>query len=214
MIFIPSCTPNTFRTFGGDATYVAVRLAPALLFAAAHKISWTGALPAQATLPFMNDAILAILREMAALSETPSPDIGDAINARAQALAPLLLKQFSEDAAASHPAGGLPPNKLLCVQDLIRAKIGAPISLEDMAATAGVSVERFRHAFKVSTGVSPYRYLTCERIKRAQDLLLHSDDSLAKVALACGFGSQAHFTSVFREAVGMTPGAYRRAGKS
>jgi AraC family transcriptional regulator len=46
-------------------------------------------------------------------------------------------------------------------------------------------------------------------VKRAQQLLADRKTALAEIALHLGFSNQSHFTNVFREAVGITPKAYR-----
>jgi AraC-like DNA-binding protein len=48
------------------------------------------------------------------------------------------------------------------------------------------------------------------RVQRGCALLCESDLSLAEVADAAGFFDQSHFTRVFRQYTGTTPGAYRR----
>jgi AraC family transcriptional regulator len=57
--------------------------------------------------------------------------------------------------------------------------------------------------------MSPWQYVQARRVKRAQQLLADRKTSLAEIALSLGFSSQSHFTNVFREAVGVTPKAYR-----
>ena len=62
-------------------------------------------------------------------------------------------------------------------------------------------------------GLPPHRYLLKQRIKTARALLLDSKQSLLDIALACGFADQSHFTRVFTAAIGVSPGALRRASK-
>ncbi|MGH2398120.1 MAG: helix-turn-helix domain-containing protein [bacterium] len=44
----------------------------------------------------------------------------------------------------------------------------------------------------------------------AQELLREGKLSQAEIALATGFAEQSHFSRVFRETVGVPPGAWRR----
>jgi len=61
--------------------------------------------------------------------------------------------------------------------------------------------ELFGHSFST--------LLLRARVHTTQGLLRLSDLPLREVARQSGFGSRAHFFSVFREQAGMTPGAYR-----
>jgi AraC-like DNA-binding protein len=63
-------------------------------------------------------------------------------------------------------------------------------------------------------GTSPYRYLLMRRLDLARELI-HQGRALVEVAYDAGFADQAHFTRVFRSAVGLTPARYRalRAGQ-
>ena len=63
-------------------------------------------------------------------------------------------------------------------------------------------------------GVAPHYFMTRRRIERAKELLLHSDQPLAEIALAVGFSSQAHFTDQFRKMTGSTPLRFRTATDS
>ncbi|MNW16127.1 Transcriptional activator NphR [compost metagenome] len=58
--------------------------------------------------------------------------------------------------------------------------------------------------------MTPHRWLTAHRIERACALLAQADLSIAAVALACGFSDQSHLTRVFAQALGTTPGMWRR----
>lgn len=104
----------------------------------------------------------------------------------------------------------LAPHVVARVRDFIRSTLGQRITLEDLAAIAGYSRFHFVRAFKYSTGVPPYGYVLRERIAVARDLLDHSTLPIAEIAQRCGFSTHTHFSTRFREIVGLTPADYRR----
>jgi AraC family transcriptional regulator len=64
----------------------------------------------------------------------------------------------------------------------------------------------FRRVYRQTIG----EYQRALRVRRAANLLRRADIQLAEVAVSLGFADQAHFTRIFRDVVGMTPGAFRR----
>ena len=64
--------------------------------------------------------------------------------------------------------------------------------------------------FKATLRVSPYQYVLNRRVERAKILLGENKQSLADIALQCGFSHQEHMTRMFRRFTGVTPGLYRR----
>jgi AraC-like DNA-binding protein len=66
------------------------------------------------------------------------------------------------------------------------------------------------HVTGVAQGEAPVHFVLSRRIERASALLDQVDLSLAAVAAAAGFASRSRFTTVFRKATGVTPGAWRR----
>jgi AraC family transcriptional regulator len=70
-----------------------------------------------------------------------------------------------------------------------------------------------RRLFRTIEGCSVGTYALRRRAFRAFDELLNTSDSLAEVALRCGFYDQAHFTKVFATLFGVTPGRLRSRGK-
>jgi AraC family transcriptional regulator len=96
------------------------------------------------------------------------------------------------------------------VKELIDAQISNEITISDLAAVAGLSQFHFIRAFKDSVGLSPYQYVLSERVRRARDLLLNFDLSIAEVALVVGFSDASQLSRVFRKFVGITPTAFRR----
>jgi AraC family transcriptional regulator len=104
----------------------------------------------------------------------------------------------------------LPPRTLRRVIDQIEGFIGdAGLSVETLASTAHLSPYHFSRAFKAATGEPPHRFILRRRVGRAKLHLAEADATLADIAYACGFASQAHFCGVFRRLTGMTPKQYR-----
>lgn len=93
------------------------------------------------------------------------------------------------------------------IDDVLRtidASFAQPLSLDMLAAVAGLSVSRFTARFRNEVGLSPHRYLCLVRVRRAQDLLC---DGLAPslVATEVGFFDQSHLCRHFRRVLGVTP---------
>ncbi len=81
------------------------------------------------------------------------------------------------------------------------------ICLDTLCRVAGLSRTQLSRRFRAETGMPPYRWVKRARVNRAQELL-RQGTPLAEAASAAGFADQAHFTRSFRDATGMTPGAW------
>jgi AraC family transcriptional regulator len=55
-----------------------------------------------------------------------------------------------------------------------------------------------------------HQHVLCRRVASAAALLGNTDQSIAQIALATGFSSQAHLTTAFQRLNRTTPAAYRR----
>jgi transcriptional regulator GlxA family with amidase domain len=108
------------------------------------------------------------------------------------------------------PRGGLAAWQLRRVKDYIVANLGARIVTRELAARANLSIGHFFRAFRISVGVPPQFYVMCERIRRAEELMLTTSESLAQIALEIGLSDQAHFSRAFRRLVGVSPSCWRR----
>jgi AraC-like DNA-binding protein len=100
--------------------------------------------------------------------------------------------------------------RLSRVQAYIDENVCEPITLEDLAATAGLSRRYFSRQLQAATGLSPHEYVLRRRIGRAQQRLAATADPLVDIGLSVGFQTQAHFTTVFKKFVGYTPLQWRR----
>jgi AraC family transcriptional regulator len=106
--------------------------------------------------------------------------------------------------------GGLAAWQLQRARDFINVNLEHDPSIAEIAHECGLSSGYFARAFKLSTGVSPYRWLTNMRVERAKELLKNPRCELADIAQLCGFVDQSHFTRVFSRSEGYSPGRWRR----
>jgi AraC-like DNA-binding protein len=108
-------------------------------------------------------------------------------------------------------SGGLAPWQLRRARELLRDSMTSGVILQDVADACRLSQSAFVKGFKKSTGVPPYQWLLSQRIEWAIELMQSTSLSLVDVALTCGFSDQSHFTRMFAQKMGVSPGAYRRA---
>jgi AraC family transcriptional regulator len=85
------------------------------------------------------------------------------------------------------------------------------VSVAEMAQASGYSANHFARLFKRSFGMSPYQYFIERRIQCARGLLLDPARSIAEIATASGFATQAHLHGAFKRKLGVTPGEFRRS---
>ena len=95
-------------------------------------------------------------------------------------------------------------------KNILLENLKGDISILDVAEACNLSRGYFIHAFRETTGMTPYKWLQSERISRACELLRTTELPLLDVATACGFADQSHFTRAFTTAVGVSPGTWRR----
>jgi AraC family transcriptional activator FtrA len=84
------------------------------------------------------------------------------------------------------------------------------LTLEELARAACMSTRHFSRRFREVTGTSPARWVTNQKLARAQALLEETDDPIEYVAAAAGFGSPVTFRQRFGQGLNMSPAAYRR----
>ena len=87
------------------------------------------------------------------------------------------------------------------------------VDMEQLAASLGVSYERFRHLFKQQTGLAPYQYHLQLRINRAKELLRETALPLTEITASLGFADLSHFSNIFKRKVGLWPSQWREAGR-
>jgi AraC-like DNA-binding protein len=83
-----------------------------------------------------------------------------------------------------------------------------------LASRAAMSRSAFAARFTQLVGEPPLHYVTRWRIHKAARLLCEDNHSVARVADASGYRSEAAFSKVFKQWTGQSPTAFRRADKA
>jgi AraC family transcriptional regulator len=107
--------------------------------------------------------------------------------------------------------GGLAPWQERRAREVLLANIKRGVPLKEVARECGLSVGYFSHAFRRTLGAAPHKWLIEQRVELSKEKLRDDGLSLSDVAAECGFSDQSHLTRIFRQAVGVSPGAWRRA---
>ncbi len=85
-----------------------------------------------------------------------------------------------------------------------------PITVEDVAAYAGISRSHLFRSFQMCGQHSPKEYLTEFRIKKARHLLRETSLSISAIAYSVGFENNLYFSKVFKGRMCMSPSEYRK----
>lgn len=118
----------------------------------------------------------------------------------------MLLTSHAEQRVPAMPSPGKQP--LLRARDFLFDRFAHSVSLEEIAAIAGLSRFHFLKAFTALFGLTPHAYQICLRIKRSLPLL-RKRMSLAQIAEMMGFYDQSHFIRHFKRTTCVTPGQYQ-----
>jgi AraC-like DNA-binding protein len=97
-----------------------------------------------------------------------------------------------------------PDPRIRIALEALHADPAARLSLDELAAAAGLSASRFRRLFRAATGVTLRRYRLWIAMGAATRAIA-AGESLTTAALDAGFSSSAHFSAAFREMFGLEP---------
>ena len=131
--------------------------------------------------------------------------------------ASLLLEALSVElliaAARSTPmrSDRTTPQWLERARELIHARFAERLTLDEIAAHAGVHPVHLASVFRRRFDCTIGDYIRDRRIEYASRELMTASTPLALIALDAGFANQAHFSTTFKRITGFTPAAYRKS---
>jgi len=91
------------------------------------------------------------------------------------------------------------------------AEAARPLSLDDIAAHAELSVRTMTRHFREQTGTSPLVWLQQQRLRLARELLETTDLPIPVVAARVGYGSATALRTHFDRELYTNPQRYREA---
>ncbi len=121
----------------------------------------------------------------------------------------LQLVELIRPQARVQRRAGEAPGRFEPVLDFMRSHLDQALSLEQLAAVAGLSPFHFLRSFRDRHHATPQQVLMALRSFEAKRLLARGL-APAEVAAAAGFSDQAHLTRSLLRRYGITPAAYQR----
>jgi AraC-like DNA-binding protein len=98
------------------------------------------------------------------------------------------------------------------VESYIRNNLNQPLTRAHLASVVSLSPAHLARVYRQVRQKTLNQALTEIRVDYSKKLLLESTLSITQVSLSVGYRSFSHFSSMFREHVGVTPSDYRQSG--
>lgn len=83
--------------------------------------------------------------------------------------------------------------------------------LDDYLDSLPFSCDYLRKLFQKEFGVTPHQYLNNKRLQIAAETLLNCSDTVADIAVMCGFRDPLYFSRMFKKKYGISPSQYSKS---
>lgn len=100
-------------------------------------------------------------------------------------------------------------NRLLIAREFLRERYTEPLTLRELAGTAGLSEFHFLRAYRAAFGETPHQHFTRLRLEHAKRELARGT-AVTDVCFDVGYSSLGSFSSLFARATGRSPRAWQR----
>jgi len=115
----------------------------------------------------------------------------------------VVCRQSTDILAVPHPA-------VVRARQFIKTAFGNPLTLEDIAASAGMSKRGLEKAFRRHLGRTPAVELRRIRVDNAKRMLTETDEKIDTIARGCGYSNSSNLSFALNRETGMSPRAYRK----
>ena len=123
----------------------------------------------------------------------------------------LLLEECRPVEIRGHRFTSFETSQIYRVRELLVSDLATPPpSLRVLAREVGINEFKLKAGFKHYFKMSAFEYLQAERMVRAEELLLTTNEPIKSIAKLTGFSSISSFIKSFRTHFGYTPGSLRR----
>lgn len=120
-----------------------------------------------------------------------------------------LYMETMDNPMIKHHVSSISQERIRTMISYICENYAEKITLEDIAACAGISTREATRSFKKSIGQSPIDYLTTYRLNNTKKLLRNTSDSIADIARENGFPDSAYYSRAFKKHFGLSPSEFR-----
>ena len=160
--------------------------------------------------PWQQQIIAQMNQAWQALAQ-PTEDSENWVRFQITAALGIFHRHFHKPAASADPHDRMEVRRLKTMLEFIEHHLHEPLSLKEIAASAGLSPSTCLRCFRHRLCTTPIHYLMCLRVEKAAEQLADSSQRIKDIAMRCGFSDFSYFTRCFRQLKGQTPTAYRRS---
>ncbi|MEO1773237.1 AraC family transcriptional regulator [Candidatus Enterococcus ferrettii] len=100
--------------------------------------------------------------------------------------------------------------KIMKLLNYIDDNLDKPLKIQDLAKFSNYSPSHFMAFFRKNVGMTCIDYIQSLRIKKAEEYLRYSENTITDIALKVGFNSPSSFNRLFKAKRGLSPREYRR----
>lgn len=119
----------------------------------------------------------------------------------------LQAEQFSHEPPNPTKLSPQDIERLYQVRDLMEQSMDNPASLVELTRQTGLNLDKLKRGFKSVFGTTVFGYLHQIRMRKAHELLLSGNYSVAEVAYTVGYKNPQHFTAAFKKHFSYLPRA-------
>ena len=209
-IYIRNLADPYKADLAGPFDFLLLEISPASLDRIAQESDLAGVASLDVTTALSDPVLANLVKTLIPALEQPNRASQLFVDQLASAIGTHIVQQYGGKPLVSKSTRKLSRSHEALAKNILLNSLSGDVSILEVAHACNLSRGYFIHAFRETTGMTPYRWLQNERISRACELLRTSELSLSQVGTACGFADQSHFTRAFASAVGTSPGSWRR----
>ncbi|WP_319582237.1 AraC family transcriptional regulator [uncultured Pseudodesulfovibrio sp.] len=202
-----ACNPDP----DSNMAYTMFYIDPALLLAVARELFGPDARIPRFPIPVVDDPLLVERLRALQVAIAEEADRLERETLLVQGLAEAISRHGEPGPAQEVRSDGR--DAIKAVRTYLSDHLAEKVSLDELAGAAGLSRYHLLRVFQAATGLPPHAYQNQLRVDLGKRLLAQGMP-VSEAALETGFTDQSHFTRVFRQYTGATPGQYRDSGRS
>jgi len=153
----------------------------------------------------------ALVAALAAEAASPRAGVAEQVRALGGALVVETGRAFAapQDLAVEIDPDARSSSAVAAMERYLADNLSRPVTVQDVAAVVHLSTRHAARLFATSTGESLMAALRRRRLEQAAHLLLESEETVSRIARACGYPEVRAFITAFRRRYGQPPGAFR-----